>query len=74
MITIGYGDITPENTYERLFSISMEFLATCVFGYAMNSIMAIIDLKNEEIAHLKRSNSILNKYKKLKNSYRRYMK
>jgi hypothetical protein len=34
----------------------MEFLATAVFGYAMNSIMAIVDLKNEDVDHLHTSN------------------
>jgi hypothetical protein len=56
MITVGYGDITPMTTYEKLFTIFMELLATGVFGYTINSIMAIVDLKNIELLHLKKSN------------------
>ena len=38
MTTVGYGDITPKNNYELLFTNIMMFVACGVFGFAINSI------------------------------------
>ena len=42
MITVGYGDITPTNEYETLFTtVNMIFLS-CVFAYSINNIGMIL--------------------------------
>ena len=38
MITVGYGDITPQNNYERLCANLSMFLACGVFAFSFNSI------------------------------------
>ena len=38
MITVGYGDITPLTSPEKLYTISCMLLACGVFGYTMNRI------------------------------------
>lgn len=35
MTTIGYGDITPKNTYERIFVILVSISASGIFAYAL---------------------------------------
>lgn len=42
MISIGYGDITPQNSYEVGFTILMQFLSCLLYGYAINEIWSII--------------------------------
>ena len=37
MITVGYGDITPINTQERLFVMIITLIACGVFAYALVS-------------------------------------
>lgn len=43
MITIGYGDIYPITTWERLFGIIVMIFSSGLFGYVMNSIVALLD-------------------------------
>ena len=42
MNTVGYGDITPMNTKEKLFSIVFTYIACGVFAYTLNSIGFIV--------------------------------
>lgn len=41
MITIGYGDVTPKTTTERICGIFMMVLASGLFGYIMNSFVLL---------------------------------
>ena len=41
MITIGYGDITPANNFEKIYIIFISLLASGVFAYAVNTIGSI---------------------------------
>ena len=46
MITVGYGDIYPATTIERLFLVIMSLLSCGVFAYAINSIGTIFRQMN----------------------------
>ncbi|CAD8050290.1 unnamed protein product [Paramecium primaurelia] len=41
MTTVGYGDITPVTSSEKIFGIVVMLLACCIFAYIMNSIGGI---------------------------------
>ena len=42
MITVGYGDIYPTNTTERIFVIIMALFSCGLFAYAVNTIGSIV--------------------------------
>ena len=42
MVTVGYGDITPQNFIERLFAIGLIVLACGMFAYSVNEVGYII--------------------------------
>jgi len=42
MMTVGYGDIVPSSTNERIFATFMMILGGGVFGYIINSIAMIV--------------------------------
>ena len=48
MLTVGYGDITPTNTAERLVNISIMLAGCGLFAYSMNSIGTIVHNLNAE--------------------------
>ncbi|KAL4503286.1 hypothetical protein ABPG72_000892 [Tetrahymena utriculariae] len=67
MITVGYGDITPQNSYEVLLSLFTLFIACCVFAYTVNSIGYIInEIQQKNTLNKQKSNIIFN-YMKQKN-------
>ena len=37
MVTVGYGDITPKSTIEKLYATFMTILSCGVFAYAVNT-------------------------------------
>jgi len=40
--TVGYGDISPQTTKERLYGIIMALISCGIFAYAVNTIGSII--------------------------------
>jgi hypothetical protein len=49
MVTVGYGDITPQNEYEVAVVIVVEIIGTSIFGYMINIIgMTLSELKNRD--------------------------
>ena len=42
MVTVGYGDITPQNPLEKTFAIFMIVLSCGFFAYALNSVGIIL--------------------------------
>lgn len=38
MSTVGYGDITPKNNYEKLYTMVMTMISSSTFGYIVNTI------------------------------------
>lgn len=51
MITVGYGDITPQNVYEQIYTIVMMAMAGGVFGYSLNTIGQVVDEVTEASAN-----------------------
>lgn len=41
MTTVGYGDIVPVTSVEKIYCIIVMLLACCIFAYIMNSIGGI---------------------------------
>lgn len=44
MITVGYGDIIPVTSLERMFSVFITLISCGVFAYSVNSIGSIIGI------------------------------
>lgn len=42
MVTIGYGDITPINSIEILYTIAVSFISCGLFGFCINLIGTIL--------------------------------
>ena len=40
--TLGYGDVVPVNTTEKLFVITAALLSSVIFAYSMNNIGEIL--------------------------------
>ncbi|CAD8117387.1 unnamed protein product [Paramecium sonneborni] len=62
MITVGYGDLTPQNNYERLCANMSMFLACGVFAFSFNSIGLMLSNLNSRQVLYKRSTNLLNSY------------
>lgn len=48
IITVGYGDITPQNYAEVLVVMVVEICGTSFFGYMISVIGGIVDKKNQK--------------------------
>ncbi|CAD8083446.1 unnamed protein product [Paramecium primaurelia] len=62
MITVGYGDLTPQNDYERLCANLSMFLACGVFAFSFNSIGLMLSNLNSRQVLYKRSTNLLNQF------------
>ncbi|CAD8075620.1 unnamed protein product [Paramecium sonneborni] len=65
-LTVGYGDIVPQTSIERLFVIIVAMVLCGVFGYIISTIGEIIKTLEERKALLKRSMKKVNQYIKQK--------
>lgn len=48
VMTVGYGDIVPQNDYERLFALLTTLFACMVFAYSINTVGVIIQDINKD--------------------------
>ncbi|CAD8123877.1 unnamed protein product [Paramecium sonneborni] len=62
MITVGYGDLTPQNNVERICSNISMFLACGVFAFSFNSIGLMLSNLNSRQVLYKKSINLLNQY------------
>lgn len=46
MVTVGYGDITPQNNYEKVFCIVTMLIGFTVFGFTLGNLGEIIHKMN----------------------------
>lgn len=67
MVTVGYGDITPQTNLEMLFSILTMLFSCGVFGYSVNQIGAILSEMNKQEKDLAQNLTIIKKYMEKKN-------
>lgn len=47
MTTVGFGDIKPQTTAERIYSLLVMFIGASVFGYILGAVAAEWGLKEE---------------------------
>ncbi len=59
MVTVGYGDITPINPYEKVVCIFTILISCGVFAYSMNSIGTIFSDLNAEQREVKKNMQII---------------
>ncbi|EAR92302.2 cation channel family protein (macronuclear) [Tetrahymena thermophila SB210] len=59
MITVGYGDITPTTTVERIFVILICLVGCGVFAYSVNSIGSIISAITQKSTNFRQKMSLL---------------
>lgn len=46
MATVGYGDIHPRTTYERIYAMLAMLISSGVFSYTINAIGNIVSRYN----------------------------
>jgi hypothetical protein len=62
MLSVGYGDITPENVYEISFTIFTQLLSCLLYGYSINEIWSIIQELNSKKLKIHSRLSTINVY------------
>jgi hypothetical protein len=67
MITVGYGDIIPQNTLEMMVSIITSLIGCGVFAYSLNTIGTIISQINKKENEILDNLNMINNYMKKKN-------
>jgi hypothetical protein len=66
MVTVGYGDVTPQTTLEIIFVVLGMMISVCIFAYALNRIGEIIRDISKEKEEFKQEMQIVNKFLKQK--------
>ena len=51
MTTVGYGDITPKNSTERIFAICLETLGGFMYAYVISSLTSIVTMEDANAKH-----------------------
>ena len=77
MISIGYGDITPQNRYEISYVVGVQFTSCLVFAYSLNQIWGIIQQLNSKKIQIQHRISVMNTYmrdKKITNTLKSKIK
>ncbi|KAM3135782.1 hypothetical protein pb186bvf_012179 [Paramecium bursaria] len=66
MFTVGFGDISPQNSYEQIFTIVFMFLCTLQLSYSVNTIGTLITQLKENSEHIRQKITSINLYMKNK--------
>ena len=66
MNTVGYGDITPQNSYEKVFAIIFIYIACGIFAYSLNSIGVIVSEIARRENEFQKDLNIINEFMKQK--------
>ncbi|CAD8097882.1 unnamed protein product [Paramecium primaurelia] len=67
MITVGYGDITPQNYIETIICIILMFMACGVFAFSINKIGSILSTINDQKSQFIFNLHAISKYMKQHN-------
>ncbi|CAD8092518.1 unnamed protein product [Paramecium sonneborni] len=67
MFTVGYGDINPQNSLEKVFCICYMFLSTLQLSYSVNTIGTILTLLKEKNEIFRQKMTCINEFLKDKN-------
>jgi hypothetical protein len=67
MISIGYGDITPLNQSEVMYTIGVQFVACFVFAFSINEIWSIVQEMKVKKNKIHNRLNIINIYMRDKN-------
>ena len=70
MMTVGYGDITPQNEVEIIVCIISVVLGCSVYAYNISSIGMLLQDLNKENAEFEHNINIINQYMNKKNIHR----
>lgn len=62
MTTIGYGDITPQTSTEKLYVIAAMLVSSIVFAYIMGSIASFVQSGDEKIQNMQDEVNRINKF------------
>ena len=62
MITVGYGDISPQNTPELLVTVVTMFVSCIMFAYSINFIWEVIREANEHSYNFNRQVTAINRF------------
>lgn len=66
MTTVGYGDIVPCTTHERLFVTCAMIISCCTFAYMIGSIGSVVQKQNSEADMYRERVITLNQYMRQK--------
>lgn len=64
LTTVGYGDIAPVNNAEMLLTVLVQFAGTCVLGYVMADVAAMISREDMSSRLIKEKIEAINAYMK----------
>ena len=67
MLTIGYGDITPQNLPEAVYTVAAQFISCVLFAFSINEIWSIIQEKNAKKSKIHSRMNVINVYMRDKN-------
>lgn len=67
IMTVGYGDITPQNQREILFTLFAVFCGCIVFGFNLNTIASVFQDMNKERKKTQDSINKINRFMESKN-------
>lgn len=62
MISIGYGDITPQNKYEISYTVAIQFISCLMYAYSLNQIWGIIQQLNSKKQQIQHRLTVINTY------------
>lgn len=64
MVTVGYGDITPRNTIERIITIFTMLVASGVYAYIINEVSTLVRMYNLLASKYEERMKYVNKFMK----------
>jgi len=67
LITVGYGDITPQNPFEILFTIFVFLIGCGTFAYGINSVGSILMMMMKKEQEFQKEVKVLNNFMRKNN-------